>query len=51
LDIPRLYLQFLGDVPDQLAAKAAHGIVDHLRADISRPGPAGPAGQAESQHG
>lgn len=28
MDIPRPYLMFLGDVPDQLAAKTAQGIVD-----------------------
>ncbi len=28
MEIPRPYLMFLGDVPDQLAAKTAHGIVD-----------------------
>jgi uncharacterized NAD-dependent epimerase/dehydratase family protein len=31
MDIPRPYLMFLGDVPDQLAAKTAHGIVDWRR--------------------
>jgi uncharacterized NAD-dependent epimerase/dehydratase family protein len=31
VDIPRPYLMFLGDVPDQLAAKTAHGIVDWRR--------------------
>ena len=28
MQIPHPYLMFLGDVPDQLAAKTAHGIVD-----------------------
>lgn len=31
MEIPRPYLMFLGDVPDQLAAKTAHGIVDWRR--------------------
>lgn len=31
MDLPRPYLMFLGDVPDQLAAKTAHGIVDWRR--------------------
>jgi uncharacterized NAD-dependent epimerase/dehydratase family protein len=31
MDIPRPYLMFLGDVPDQLAAKTALGIVDWRR--------------------
>lgn len=31
MEIPRPYLMFLGDVPDALAAKTAHGIVDWRR--------------------
>lgn len=31
MQIPHPYLMFLGDVPDQLAAKTAHGIVDWRR--------------------
>ena len=31
MEIPRPYLMFLGDVPDQLAAKTAHGVVDWRR--------------------